>query len=458
MFIAKINHAKLVGFAPKQFWVGFFIISFLSQFQIYSQSIQLTGEQIYTQNFNSLANTGESSSLPIGWYFIETGLGANTLYSADDGDRDPADTKSYGTSETTDRAFGTLRMTRTGSLVSTIGASFTNNTGVTITQLPISYTGEQWRRGNGTADTLNFQLSTNATSLNTGTWTDYDMLDFSSLYLGPFNNTKLDGNLSSNRISISFTIIGLSIPNGATFWIRWLDSDKPQTDDGLAIDDFVIDETALPVELSSFTAKLLQSGGVQLDWRTETEVDNYGFEILRRVYPATDGTQNASSWVVLDFVEGHGNSNSPKEYTFTDKNVQYGQYAYRLKQIDTDGDFEYSDIIEVDAGNIPDGFVLEQNYPNPFNPSTTIKFALAETQKAELKVFDILGNEIVTLFNSIAEGGKVYEVEFNSHSNSGQSFRLVRNLSSGIYFYRLVVYSFGETENKVENRKMMLIK
>jgi hypothetical protein len=151
-------------------------------------------------------------------------------------------------------------------------------------------------------------------------------------------------------------------------------------------------------------------------------------------------------------VEGYGNSNSPKDYSFTDNSAGYGKYSYRLKQIDTDGQFEYSKVIEVDAGNIPGGFVLEQNYPNPFNPSTTIKFALAETQQAQLKVYDILGNEVVTLFNDIAEGGKVYEVEFNSHSVSDLSFRLARNLSSGIYFYRL------ETESRTENRKMLLIK
>ncbi len=85
--------------------------------------------------------------------------------------------------------------------------------------------------------------------------------------------------------------------------------------------------------------------------------------------------------------------------------------------------------------------MLEQNYPNPFNPTTTIKFALAETQKAELKVFDVLGNEVASLFNGVAEGGKIYEQELN-----GESF------SSGIYFYRL------ETDNRVENRKMLLIK
>jgi hypothetical protein len=148
-----------------------------------------------------------------------------------------------------------------------------------------------------------------------------------------------------------------------------------------------------------------------------------------------------TEWTKVGFVEGNGNSNSPKDYSFTDNNVQYGSYAYRLKQIDTDGQYEYSKVIEVDAGNIPDGFVLEQNYPNPFNPNTTIKFALAETKKAELKVFDILGNEVSTLFNGIADGGKVYETEFDG-----------ANLSSGIYFYCL------ETEQQVENRKMLLLK
>ena len=105
------------------------------------------------------------------------------------------------------------------------------------------------------------------------------------------------------------------------------------------------------------------------------------------------------------------------------------------------GSFEYSDIIEVEAGTILEGFVLEQNYPNPFNPTTFIKFALAETQQAELKVVDVLGNEIAILFSGIADGGKVYKKDFDAI-----------NLSSGIYFYRL------ETENRVVNKKMLLLK
>jgi len=207
----------------------------------------------------------------------------------------------------------------------------------------------------------------------------------------------------------------------------------------------------LPVELSSFTAKILKSGGVQLNWRTETEVSNYGFEI-ERASSLPDGKAGSTTplqdWMKIGFVEGHGNSNSPKKYSFIDDLTLIPNHTlyYRLKQIDTDGQFEYSKIIEVDAGNIPEGFMLEQNYPNPFNPGTIIKFALAETQKTELKIYDVLGNEVAILFKGIADGGKVYELEFNSHSGEGQ------NLSSGLYLYRLA------TDNRVENRKMLLLK
>jgi hypothetical protein len=192
----------------------------------------------------------------------------------------------------------------------------------------------------------------------------------------------------------------------------------------------VVPVSALPVELSSFTAKVLRTGEVRLDWRTETEVSNYGFEI-----------EKLQDWDKIGFIEGNGNSNSPKDYSFTDLNTQYGSYAYRLKQIDTDGQIEYSNIIEVDAGNIPDEIVLEQNYPNPFNPATTIKFALAETQSVKLIVYDVLCNEVAVPFNGTAEGGKIYDAEFDGV-----------DLSSGIYFYRL------EAKNRTMNKKMLLLK
>jgi len=194
---------------------------------------------------------------------------------------------------------------------------------------------------------------------------------------------------------------------------------------------------ALPVELSSFTLKVLNSGGVKLDWRTETEINNYGFEIERSQIVESQNTD----FEKIGFVEGYGNSNSPKEYKYLDKGVSYGNYAYRLKQIDNDGTFEYSDIIEVNAGDIPDGFVLEQNYPNPFNPSTKIKFAINEANPTTLKVYDILGNEIAQLFNETTEAGNIYEIEFDAS-----------HLSSGLYYYRL------STAHKSLVRKMLLLR
>ncbi|MEZ4515743.1 MAG: ExeM/NucH family extracellular endonuclease [Chloroflexota bacterium] len=190
----------------------------------------------YTEDFSTLANTGTSSTVPTGWALSESGSNADSTYAAGTGSSNSGNTYSFGTSASTERAFGGLQ---SGSLNPTIGASYTNSTGQTITELTISYTGEQWRVGTNrsTADRLDFQLSTDATGLTSGAWTDYDNLDFSS----PIINTAagaLDGNDSANRTAISYTITGLNIPNGAEFWIRWLDYNASSSDDGLAIDDF----------------------------------------------------------------------------------------------------------------------------------------------------------------------------------------------------------------------------
>lgn len=191
----------------------------------------------YMQNFDTLVNTGTSSTTPDGWGFVESGTNANTIYTAGTGSSTSGDTYSFGSTSATDRAFGGLQ---SGSLIPTIGAGFTNNTGVSVTSLAISYTGEQWRAGvtnRNAADRLDFQYSTDATGLGNGTWTDVDQLDFNS----PNINTTagaLDGNAAANRAAVMFTITGLNIANGATFYIRWNDFNIASSDDGLAVDDF----------------------------------------------------------------------------------------------------------------------------------------------------------------------------------------------------------------------------
>ena len=138
----------------------------------------------------------------------------------------------------------------------------------------------------------------------------------------------------------------------------------------------------IPVELISFFANLIKDK-VELLWQTATETNNSGFEILRGVYPANSGTQNDNNeWKRIGFIEGSGTTTEPKTYSFVDEDVTTGKYKYRLKQIDFDGSFEYSSIVEVAVG-IPTEYLLEQNFPNPFNPSTTIKFGIPNRNSSQ---------------------------------------------------------------------------
>jgi predicted extracellular nuclease len=208
----------------------------------------------YTEDFNTLASSGTANTtVPNGWEFSESGANANTTYRAGTGSDNTGDTYSFGATSNTERAFGGLR---SGTLVPLIGGQFTNNTGATITSLDIVYMGEQWRLGQNTtgraADRLDFQLSSSATSITTGTWTDYDSLDFSSPVVAGTVGA-LNGNVSPNRTAISFSITGLSIANGASFWLRWADTDLiPGADDGLSVDDFSLTPNGVvpPINLS----------------------------------------------------------------------------------------------------------------------------------------------------------------------------------------------------------------
>ncbi|MBX3007828.1 MAG: leucine-rich repeat protein [Melioribacteraceae bacterium] len=198
---------------------------------------------------------------------------------------------------------------------------------------------------------------------------------------------------------------------------------------------------ALPVELTSFTASNT-NGKVLLNWQTATEVNNYGFEIER----CKKQEARSETWEKIGFVQGHGNSNSPKNYSFTDSNPPSGKVQYRLKQIDYDGQFEYSEIIEATIDS-PTNFALEQNYPNPFNPVTTIKYSIPNVgtgfSLSVLKVYDILGNEVATLVNEPQPAGN-YEVKFDArNAEHGPS------MASGVYLYKLQVGSFVQTKKFV---------
>ncbi len=213
------------------------LISCVSFALVFGQVSITTAGTAYTQNFNTLSNTGTSSTMPIGWVFEEAGANANLIYTASTGSANGGDTYSFGSTASTDRALGGIQ---SGSLIPNIGASFTNNTGAAITTLNISYTGEQWRLGAlGRVDKLEFSYSTNATSLTTGTYTAVTALDFTAPTTTGAAGA-LDGNAVANKTAITSSILALNIPNGATFWIKWADFNATGADDGLSIDDFSI--------------------------------------------------------------------------------------------------------------------------------------------------------------------------------------------------------------------------
>lgn len=195
----------------------------------------------------------------------------------------------------------------------------------------------------------------------------------------------------------------------------------------------------IPVELASFTANV-SGNSVLLNWTTASEVNNMGFEIERKVISPQSSVGNFE-YEKIGFINGNGTRTEVQNYSFTDNltlNHNLTLY-YRLKQIDLDGSFTYSNEIEVEF-ILPTEYTLEQNYPNPFNPSTRIKYQVSSISKVVLKVYDVLGNEIATLVDGYKPAG-IYEIEFNASS-----------LSSGVYFYQL------KSDNFTFVRKMILVR
>jgi hypothetical protein len=186
----------------------------------------------------------------------------------------------------------------------------------------------------------------------------------------------------------------------------------------------------IPVELTSFTANVVEKN-VTLNWITATETNNSGFEIQRSL--------DNSNFVKIGFLSGAGTTTELTRYSYQDNDLENGMYYYRLKQIDFDGTFSFSDVIQADVNTKLD-FTLYQNYPNPFNPSTTIKYQIPNSSKVLLKVYNILGKEIATLVNETKEAG-THSVNFDASS-----------LASGVYIYKI------SSNESVQTKRMILVK
>ncbi|MGH7956070.1 MAG: PEPxxWA-CTERM sorting domain-containing protein [Opitutaceae bacterium] len=188
------------------------------------------------ENFDTL-DVATSSTLPAGWELVESGSSANTTYGAGTGSSSTGNTYSFGATGSTERSLGSLR---TSGVASTFGTIVTNDTGSTLTDLTIEFTGEQWRLGAlGRVDRLDFGYSIDATSIGTGVWLEVDALDFTAPVTGGVTGA-LDGNAAGNQLLLAYTLSGLNLPSGTSMWLRWVDFDATGSDDGLAIDNFSI--------------------------------------------------------------------------------------------------------------------------------------------------------------------------------------------------------------------------
>lgn len=190
----------------------------------------------------------------------------------------------------------------------------------------------------------------------------------------------------------------------------------------------------IPVELISFTA-MVNGNDVHLNWSTASEKNNHGFEVQRK---------SGEDFVTIGFVRGHGTTVQAQNYSFIDGNLAAGKYFYRLRQVDYNGSYEFSKLVEVNI-EAPKVYSLEQNYPNPFNPTTRINFNLAADSKVTLKIFNLLGEEVKILVNQTLSSGS-HKIDFDA-----------RNLNNGVYIYKIEAVGIdGSTFKDV--KKMALIK
>jgi hypothetical protein len=251
-----------------------------------------------------------------------------------------------------------------------------------------------------------------------------------------------DGGLNFTNELLSSAPSPTNIPNGDVRFGDYINIDfyggkavPVWTDEragGVDMDIYTaIVDQLVPVELTSFSGRIVD-GKTLLEWVTVTETNNLGFEILRSI------ENNNDDWVTIAFISGKGTTAETQYYSFVDESLG-GKLFYKLRQVDYNGTYNYSDIIEVNSVTVST-LLLEQNYPNPFNPATTINYQLGNDGFVNLKVFSSLGEEVAELVNEFQKGGS-YQFTFDA-----------KELPSGIYVYQLTSGNYKET------KKMLFMK
>ncbi len=245
------------------------------------------------------------------------------------------------------------------------------------------------------------------------------------------------------RLTTDSTVVDSSTIAGRTYYYRITTADIHGNE---SLPTQELGDSPLPIQLTSLSAQPSPLGsGVLLEWTTVSEVNNFGFEVQRSLENENDYTTLPNS-----FVAGHGTSNEPHHYTFIDSTASPGRWYYRLRQIDVDGTVHFSNGVSVNTltgvsqPEIPDRFALSQNYPDPFNPSTTITYQLPTASHITLKIYNTMGQEVVTLVDGVQDAG----------------YKSIRwdatRIASGVYFCTITAAS-GQTLF-TDVRKMLVLK
>ncbi len=248
------------------------------------------------------------------------------------------------------------------------------------------------------------------------------------------NSTNNGTTISTDWMDVATIDFTIAQPQ-LTANLAWRTASPNQT--GIFVDDEITvasigtlndSDGLLPVELSSFTHNVFQNK-VSLNWATQTETDNLGFEIERSVAGA--------DFEKVGFVEGSGTTVVAQSYSFEDNSLQPGAYSYRLKQVDLDGAFDYSESIQIEI-TAPKNFTIAQNYPNPFNPETKIDYTLPENANVSIAIYNLKGQFISQLVNGEQAPG-FHSVNWNGRNDSGLE------VASGVYIYSISANKFRES-------------
>ncbi len=389
----------------------------------------------YSQNFDSLS-TSATATLPYGWKIARNTAALQTIgsyassnavsvtnYNAGNNMSSTAGNGAYNfgagvASTATDRALGGISSSSASKNVNMFLA-VKNNGASGISGFTISYKVEKYRNGSNSAG-FSIQLFYSTTG-DSASWISAGS-DFKSSFAADANSSGYATAPGDSSV-IENKRLDISVVAGASFYFAWNYSVTSGTTfssaQALGIDNVSITalDNAFPVELTTFTSEV-SGNNVVLDWNTATEQNTAYFEVQR--------SSAVSPWHAIGVVHANGYSNSPKNYSYVDKNLSAGGYKYRLRIVDNDGFVEFSP--ETESRIMPAAnYMLMQNYPNPFNPSTVIGFSLPASSHVKLELYTTVGEKVADLLSRTVEAG-YYSYQLNMNTFG---------LTTGTYFYQL---------------------